>query len=119
MLALETSAAVSPINPEKPLAASDLGASRLGSSLPLAGQLRAIAGVMGATLCFAVAGAFVKAVSPEIPVWQVVFFRSLLAFVVLARPLWREGMAVVRVVPTGLTVPTPAPIPVVVVAAAP
>jgi drug/metabolite transporter (DMT)-like permease len=101
MLGLETSAAVSPINPEKPLAASDLGASRLGSSLPLAGQLRAIAGVMGATLCFAVAGAFVKAVSPEIPVWQVVFFRSLLAFVVLARPLWREGMAVVRVVHVG------------------
>lgn len=101
MVSAETSAAVSPIPPKTIVAEKPLAASDLGGSLPLAGQLRAIAGVMGATLCFAVAGAFVKAVSPEIPVWQAVFFRSLLAFVVLARPLWREGMAVVRVVHVG------------------
>jgi drug/metabolite transporter (DMT)-like permease len=89
-------APVSPIPPDKPLAASDLG-----GSLSASGQMRAIVAVMGATLCFAVAGAFVKAVSPEIPVWQVVFFRSVLAFVVLARPMWQGGMAVVRVVHVG------------------
>jgi drug/metabolite transporter (DMT)-like permease len=72
-------------------------ASALGSRLSRGGQLQAIACVLVATFCFTVGGAFVKAVTPEIAVWQVVFFRSIFAIVPLAPALLRDGTALLRV----------------------
>lgn len=51
----------------------------------------AILCVLGSSACFAVAAAFVKAVAPPIPIWEVVFFRSLFALPVLILLIGREG----------------------------
>lgn len=71
--------------------------SALGSRLSRGLQLQAIACVLVATFCFTLGGGFVKAVTPEIAVWQVVFFRSIFAIVPLAPALLRDGVALLRV----------------------
>ncbi|CAB0149624.1 Riboflavin transporter [Pseudidiomarina piscicola] len=49
--------------------------------------------VLGAELCFASVSALVKYLSTDVPSEQLVFFRSLMAFVVLLPWLWRKGPA--------------------------
>ncbi|PHR66358.1 DMT family transporter [Pseudidiomarina marina] len=47
--------------------------------------------VLGAELCFAGVSALVKYLSTDLPSEQLVFFRNLMAFVVLLPWLWRKG----------------------------
>ncbi|MGQ4276222.1 DMT family transporter [Pseudidiomarina sp. E22-M8] len=49
--------------------------------------------VLAAELCFAGVSALVKYLSTDVPSEQLVFFRSLMAFVVLLPWLWRKGPA--------------------------
>jgi drug/metabolite transporter (DMT)-like permease len=53
--------------------------------------LRGIVSVLLATLCFAIMDSLVKWVAPRIPVMQIVFFRSLFAFVPIALLIARDG----------------------------
>jgi drug/metabolite transporter (DMT)-like permease len=76
-------------------------ASRLGGRHGRQGQLRAIAGIVGATLCFTIGSAMVKLASPPIPAIEVAFFRSLFAIVPLLPTIFREGARVLRVVHPG------------------
>ena len=61
---------------------------------PLAGSTshrRAIALVCAASALFVVASSIVKAVAPEIPVFEIALFRCVIACVVLVPVLIREG----------------------------
>src|SRR5450432_605941 len=53
--------------------------------------LRGIASVIVATACFAIMDSLVKWVAPRIPVMQIVFFRSLFAFVPITLLIVRNG----------------------------
>ncbi|HET8817137.1 MAG TPA: DMT family transporter [Pseudidiomarina sp.] len=52
--------------------------------------------VLSAELCFAGVSALVKYLSTDLPSEQLVFFRSLMAFVVLLPWMWRKGSAAFR-----------------------
>jgi drug/metabolite transporter (DMT)-like permease len=56
-----------------------------------AGRRHAILCILGSAVCFAVAAAFVKAVAPAIPTWEIVFFRSTLTLPVLLPLIRRAG----------------------------
>jgi drug/metabolite transporter (DMT)-like permease len=53
--------------------------------------LRGIVCVLAATACFSVMDSLVKWVAPRIPVMQIVFFRSVFAFVPIALMVLRDG----------------------------
>lgn len=62
------------------------------SEAALRGRRRhAILCVLGSSAAFALAAACVKAVSPAIPTWEIVFFRSIFALPILALMLGRGG----------------------------
>ncbi len=54
-------------------------------------RARAIASIIGAAACFAVAATLVKIVAPAIPTVQIVLFRSVVALIALAPLIQREG----------------------------
>jgi drug/metabolite transporter (DMT)-like permease len=92
---------MSPVQPQHPPAPAPApidAATRLGGQHTRRGQLRAIACVAGATFCFTVAGAFIKAVSGEFHVAQITFFRSIFALVPLLPAIIRQGARIARVV---------------------
>lgn len=71
--------------------------SRALQTAPRAGRRRAILAILGAAILFAGAAACVKALNGEVPLAQIVLFRSLFAFPVLL-PLLRQagGWAALR-----------------------
>lgn len=64
--------------------------SRALQTVPRAGRRRAILAILGAAILFACAAACVKALDGEVPLAQVVLFRSVFAFPVLL-PLLRQA----------------------------
>jgi drug/metabolite transporter (DMT)-like permease len=75
---------------------SDVAAGRtvMTSQAPAASgktALRGIACMLVATACFATMDSLVKWVAPRIPVMQIVFFRSLFAFIPIALLIARDG----------------------------